>query len=75
MKLVVFEVSVIDGLPYDGIIDGAWGTEEGDWCNQDGCSGTLEFPIPENCTCFISPPCSVCENLRITCSKCKREIE
>lgn len=44
--------------------------EEGDRCTQKGCTGHMEFPPTENCSCHISPPCSACTDKKLTCDEC-----
>ena len=39
------------------------GNEEGEMCNRDGCTGTMQYKI-DGCTCHINPPCSACVNVR-----------
>lgn len=36
----------------------------------EGCGGTLKFPVVENCTCHINPPCGNCSNNPLTCDNC-----
>lgn len=45
--------------------------EEGDKCPNHHCSGTLEFLPSKSCSCHISPPCSSCTDIPLTCSECK----
>lgn len=48
--------------------------EEGDKCPE--CGGVMEYPhMVENCSCHISPPCSACLSVVITCSSCGYEQE
>lgn len=42
--------------------------EEGDRCPE--CTGTLNYPPAENCSCHINPPCSACTDRLLTCDKC-----
>ena len=51
------------------------GDEEGDKCNRQQCDGVMHCPPPENCTCFISSPCSSCTSRRLKCNKCGFEVE
>lgn len=44
--------------------------EEGGECPEAGCTGTLFFPPPENCSCHISPPCHSCTSVQLTCDEC-----
>lgn len=44
--------------------------EEGDMCREKGCGGRLVYPQAENCSCHISPPCSACTSVRLTCPEC-----
>ncbi len=50
------------------------GTEEGELCNRDGCQGTMEYPLAENCSCHINPPCSSCTSVLLTCTECHFEV-
>jgi len=50
------------------------GKEEGDACGENGCEGTLVPAKVENCTCFISPPCSACIEAGLVCDVCEREV-
>ena len=48
--------------------------QEGDTCNEKGCTGRLSYKV-EGCTCFQVAPCSACENATLYCSECeKRKI-
>jgi hypothetical protein len=49
------------------------GTEEGDFCNRDGCLGVLELTESENCTCHLSPPCDSCMAIHPYCPECDWE--
>jgi hypothetical protein len=49
--------------------------EEGDRCPIEDCKGVLQFLPVENCTCFISPPCSACIENPLTCSECGWQVE
>jgi len=49
--------------------------EEGDKCPEKGCTGTLEYPPVENCSCHIDPPCHACVNNPLTCAECGWEEE
>lgn len=51
------------------------GSEEGDPCGIDGCSGTLTIKPTENCACHIAPPCGACVEAPIWCATCGREVE
>lgn len=43
--------------------------EEGDICPE--CTrGIMEYPEVENCSCHITPPCSACTGLKLTCDDC-----
>lgn len=44
--------------------------EEGDRCREKGCDGILHFPKAENCSYHISPPCSWCTSVMLTCPEC-----
>lgn len=44
--------------------------EEGDTCGGKNCSGKMEFPQVENCSCHINPPCHSCTSVKLTCDKC-----
>lgn len=48
------------------------GIDEGDVCNRDGCTGTMEIEAyPElGCTCFLCPPCAGCIEAKPTCTVC-----
>lgn len=46
------------------------GQEEGETCNRDGCTGTIEVADVENCSCHISPPCGACTDPREFCPRC-----
>lgn len=46
------------------------GMEEGMICNRDGCTGLMEYPLVENCSCHINPPCNNCVNNELRCSIC-----
>jgi hypothetical protein len=43
---------------------------EGSRCENPGCAGTMEFAVPKNCSCHISPPCRQCEELEPICNVC-----
>ena len=48
--------------------------EEGGPCPE--CeTGKLEYPVPENCSCHIDPPCSACVEVQLTCGECGWENE
>lgn len=49
--------------------------EEGDRCPEKGCTGHIDYPPPENCSCHINPPCSSCVNRVLTCPVCGWEDE
>ena len=43
--------------------------EEGDECPE--CEeGKLIWPVVENCSCHINPPCSSCTDSKLTCEGC-----
>ena len=42
--------------------------EEGGFCPC--CGGTLIYPLPENCSCHVNPPCSQCTSILLTCEEC-----
>jgi hypothetical protein len=44
--------------------------EEGDKCPKYPCKGKMHYPLPENCSCHISPPCSACTDIVLTCNEC-----
>ena len=44
--------------------------EEGDDCSVFECSGTMEYPPVEDCSCHISPPCFNCVENQLVCNKC-----
>lgn len=48
--------------------------DEGDPCRHGDCEGVYYFPVVENCSCHIDPPCMVHENIRLTCSACGDEL-
>jgi len=48
--------------------------DEGDACPEK-CGGTLHYLKPVNCSCRISPPCSSCTDVKITCNYCGWEEE
>jgi len=43
--------------------------EEGDKCPECG-KGTLEYPVADNCSCHINPPCPQCLDVVLTCGEC-----
>ena len=43
---------------------------EEDPCVDPECDGLMEFPPVENCSCFISAPCSQCTGNQLICNKC-----
>ncbi len=45
-------------------------TPEGVECRDPKCTGTLEFPPVENCSCHINPPCSACTLVELECTVC-----
>jgi len=49
--------------------------EEGDECPEKGCSGILDWPETENCSCHICPPCSSCTDKVLVCNDCCWEDE
>lgn len=49
--------------------------EEGDTCPEIECDGKLYYPLVENCSCHINPPCSACVDNRLKCDKCGCEPE
>lgn len=51
------------------------GTEEGDLCGRDGCTGTIEFEEGKDCACHISPPCHYCMDRRLVCDDCGAVVE
>lgn len=51
------------------------GTEEGEVCGRDGCEGVIAYTKPENCSCYISPPCSSCTGTYLHCPECDWEVE
>lgn len=52
------------------------GTDEGDHCGRNGCSGTIELGDPDDgcCSCHINPPCSYCTGKRLICNECGHEV-
>lgn len=54
----------------------AVGVGEGDVCNRHTvgdphmCTGTLEYELPENCSCHLSAPCGSCVSVDLHCPKC-----
>lgn len=48
--------------------------EEGDNC-PECIIGVMGFKPVENCTCFISPPCSQCVNNSLVCLNCGWSVE
>jgi hypothetical protein len=44
--------------------------DEGDPCPIEGCDGKMYYPKSENCSCFLSAPCSSCMALVLTCNEC-----
>lgn len=47
------------------------GTETGEVCNRDGCTGTIQESAPHgSCSCHINPPCSHCVDDRHYCPEC-----
>ena len=44
--------------------------EEGDPCNQPGCTGKMIFHPVENCSCHLFPPCKACVENPLVCSEC-----
>lgn len=74
-----------------GFLDSAWlnqdegglfyrlkgeGTEEGQMCNRDGCTGIITFHENDNaCSCHIVAPCSSCCHNYEYCPECEWEPE
>jgi len=52
-----------------------FGTQEGDLCNRDACTGIMRYIRQGDCTCFISPPCSACTEAPLICDTCDAELE
>ena len=48
--------------------------QEGDKCLHSDCLGLMLYSLSENCSCHISPPCSSCTNVRLTCNECGWEL-
>lgn len=48
-------------------------SDEGEPCSVVGCTGTLELPPTENCSCHIAPPCFACLERKLACSVCEQE--
>jgi len=46
------------------------GTQEGETCNRENCTGVIEYQESENCSCHISPPCSSCLSVALHCPDC-----
>ncbi len=46
------------------------GLKEGDLCGRDGCKGAVLIRSPENCTCYINPPCRYCTEPIAYCDVC-----
>ncbi len=46
------------------------GTEEGEKCNRDDCSGVIAIHRDGPCQCHINPPCHACEHAKLACEKC-----
>lgn len=49
--------------------------EEGDRCTELKCTGVLDYPAVENCSCHVNPPCSACTSVVLTCPECGWEEE
>ena len=49
------------------------GISEGEICNREGCTGTIQLRPVENCSCHISAPCSACTSPRHYCNMCDWE--
>ncbi len=47
--------------------------EEGDPCSQEGCTGLMEYPVVEDCSCHIAPPCNQCVENKLRCGICGYE--
>lgn len=52
------------------------GEYEGEACNRDSCTGTMEIQ-QESCYCGATstPPCSACENSICVCDTCSWDAE
>jgi hypothetical protein len=48
--------------------------EEGDFCDEEGCTGKLEVRPGENCSCHLSPPCQSCVEAPLVCGVCGKEF-
>lgn len=48
---------------------------EGDQCNRDGCTGSIQMRSPDNCSCHLSAPCSACTSPRCYCDTCEWDEE
>ena len=46
---------------------------EGCPCPKD-CGGMLYYPLVENCSCHINPPCAACISVKLTCNECGEEF-
>ncbi|MFA5085698.1 MAG: hypothetical protein WC482_04975 [Candidatus Omnitrophota bacterium] len=47
------------------------GTEEGQICNRDGCTGVMIYIKDRPCTCHTgNPPCSACTDAPLQCPEC-----
>lgn len=47
------------------------GTETGEMCNRNGCTGIIEeSPKHGSCSCHINPPCSHCVDDNHYCPEC-----
>ncbi len=62
-----------------GVVSVQIGTEEGDACNRDGCTGVLEN-LPDKsmdggCSCHRSPPCGYCTSTMPECPECGWRLE
>lgn len=47
--------------------------EEGNVCPE--CGGILGWPVVENCSCHIRPPCEACMSAVLTCPECGWEAD
>lgn len=52
-----------------------YGTEPGELCDRDGCTGILEMHQDGDCSCHIAPPCSACVGAYPCCPVCGWEPE
>ena len=52
------------------------GIYQGDTCNRDGCTGTIQRrERQESCSCHINPPCGACTTPREYCDTCNWDAQ